>query len=302
MTRVIRNIAALMVAAGVATVGDAAAQDIPFAGNRPQSFSFYDVKPGESYDTVGQYAQFNSDGRAFDSSGKKVDGLGGHTFVGLTQPLHRGKTASGLNWFITGVLPEISVQQPGFALSGLGDPLVGGGMFLNPDAATNVGFLALVQVPVGTANISTHTWSLWPSVFYDSWFGKVNIDAHVGGIIRQTEYGNGNNVNPGNTVHANLRGGYSLFDLSWKDAWYPIPYVALDYQKTGKTTGNSGADPLGTQVPGPDSSETALGVGILFQLKQKKFYDQFTVHYSRSVSGKNTTFTNGLFIQYFHYW
>jgi hypothetical protein len=299
MTRMIRNIAIAMMCT---TASAPAVAQIPFAGDRPQSFAFYDVKPGESYDTVGQYVQSNNDSRAFDSRGNKVDGLGGHTFVGLTQPLHRGKTESGLNWFITGVLPEISLQQPGFAVSGLGDPLVGGGMFLNPDAATNVGFLALVQVPVGSANISTHTWSVWPSVFYDSWFGKVNVDGHVGAIIRQTEYGNGNNVNPGNTVHANLRAGYSLLDLTWKDAWYPIPYVALDYQKTGKTIGNNGVDPLGTQVPGPDSNETTLGVGVLFQLKQKKFYDQLTVHYSRTVSGKNTSLTNGLFIQYFHYW
>jgi hypothetical protein len=37
-------------------------------------------------------------------------------------------------------------------------------------------------------------------------------------------------------------------------------------------------------------------------LKKKTFYDQFTVHYSRSASGKNATFTNCLLMQYFHYW
>ena len=54
-------LSALAIAA-VCLIGDASASGIPFGGNRPSSFAFYDVKPGGSYNTVGQYLQFNNDG------------------------------------------------------------------------------------------------------------------------------------------------------------------------------------------------------------------------------------------------
>lgn len=297
-------LSALAIAAACA-IGDASASGIPFGGNRPSSFAFYDVKPGESYNTVGQYVQFNNDDRAFNANGDEVKGSGTHTFVGLTQPLHRGKTQSGLNWLITGVLPVVRVQGAGVVFSGIADPLVGGGMFLNPNPATNVGFLALVQAPIGDRSVTTDTWSFWPSLFYDSWFGRLGIAAHAGFILRQTTHQSGaNDLDPGNTFHMNLRVAYSLRDLTWKDSWYAIPYMALDYQKTGRTTDSvTGANvPITGQVPGPDTRETAMGLGILLQLQKTKFYDQLTAHYSKGLSGRNTALTDGLFMQYFHYW
>jgi hypothetical protein len=161
-----------------------------------------------------------------------------------------------------------------------------------------------VQAPIGTSQVSTNTWSFWPSVFYNQWLDRVNIDFLMGGILRGTTHKSGTpDVDPGNTFHANLRLGYSL---SPPTDPFAIPFLSLDYQRTSKTVDKAS----GATVAGSDSREAAVGLGVLFQLKpgstsiwhNQKTYDQLSVHYSRGVSGKNTSVTDGLFMQYWHYW
>lgn len=283
---------------------DATASGIPFAGNRPQSFQFStDFK--DPYDSFGQYVQANDDGRAFNNAGQKVDGGGGQTYVGLSSRLHYFKFDSlpEWGWVASVTVPEVRVQGKQMSASGIGDPLIGGLAWTNPTPSTTVGLQAYVQAPIGSNEITSDTWSVWPSVFVNQWIGNVNIDLLAGGILRGTTHKNGiADIDQGNTGHANLRVGYSLSPPSDP---FAIPYVALDFQKTGKASGANGAS-----IAGSDSRELALGIGVLFQLKPgssriwqtQKTYDQLSLHFSRGVSGKNTSVTNGLFAQYWHYW
>lgn len=276
---------------------------IPFAGNRPQSFQFStDFK--DPYDSFGQYLQFNDDSKAFNNAGDKVKGSDGETFVGLSSRLHYFKIDALPEWgFLAAItVPEVRVQARQSSASGLGDPLVGGLAFTNPMPGMTAGVQAYVQVPIGSSDVTTDTWSVWPSVFVNHWAGNVNVDLLVGGILRGTTNKNGvPDVEGGNTYHANLRLGYSLSPPSDP---FAIPFISLDAQKTSK------AKTGGISVAQSDSRETALGLGVLFQLKpgstslwrNQKTYDQLSFHYSRGVSGKNTSVTNGLFVQYWHYW
>jgi hypothetical protein len=283
----------------------AQASGIPYAGNRPESFEFStDFK--ESYDSFGQFVQWNRDGRAFDAKGDKVAGPGGDTAVGLSSRLHYFKIAALPNWgWIASItVPEVRSQGRKFSASGIADPLVGGLAFTNPVPGMTAGFQAYVQVPIGAERVTTDTWSFWPSAFYNQWLGRVNVDAVVGGILRGTTHKTGvADVDQGNTVHGNLRIGYSL---SPTNDPFAIPFVSVDYQRTTQAMTRDS----GVALAGSDSRETAVGLGVLFQLKpgmtsiwsKQKTYDQLSLHYSRGVRGKNTTVTDGLFAQYWHYW
>jgi len=161
-----------------------------------------------------------------------------------------------------------------------------------------------VQAPIGTSQVSTNTWSFWPSAFVNHWAGNVNIDFLAGGIVRGTTHKSGQpDLELGNTVHANLRVGYSL---SPPNNPFAIPFLSVDYQRTSK--GHDKAS--GAELVNSDSRETAVGLGVLFQLKpgstslwrNQKTYDQLSIHYAKGVSGKNTSVTDGLFMQYWHYW
>lgn len=297
-----RTLRALLLGTGVtAAFGDATAGGIPFAGNRPQSYEFpIDYK--EPYDSFGQFLQWNNDRESFDNAGNKVAGPGTSTFVGLSSRLHYWKFDSlpDVGWVASVTVPEVRIQGAAFSANGIGDPLVGGLAFRKPTPNSTLGVQALVQVPIGTSQVTTNTWSFWPSIFYDAWFNnRVNLDILVGGILRATTHKSGlNDRDPGDTFHTNFRLGYGVEPVIYQKSYYAIPFVSVDYQKTGKT--RDAVTRL--DVPNSDSNETAVGGGVLFQLQKKKFYDQFEVHYSKGVGGKNTSVTDGVFLQYWHYW
>jgi hypothetical protein len=282
----------------------ATASVIPFATDRPQTWQF-SSDFDEPYSSFGQNVQWNHDSRAFDANGNQVAGPGTNTFVGLSTFIHYWKLPSlplvGFNASIT--LPEVRTEGSHFSASGIGDPLIGGLVWYNPAPATTVGFQTYVQVPIGQQSVSTDTWSVWPSVFYDDWFGHVNVDLLVGGILRgRTLRSGSDDLSNGDTFHLNLRVGYSI---SSPDNPFAIPFVSLDHQRSGGTFDRT----TGLAIPNSASRETAVGAGVLFQFKpnslpfvHQKMYDQLSIQYSHSVSGRNTTLTNGLYVQVWHYW
>src|SRR5436309_143391 len=87
-----KNILGLAVSMGVSLCAQCFALEtqaggIPFAGNRPESFEF-PIDWTESYDSFGQFLQWNNDRRSFNANGNRVSGPGTHTFVGLSSRLH----------------------------------------------------------------------------------------------------------------------------------------------------------------------------------------------------------------------
>jgi len=301
-----RRRAARAVAVGVLGLGAAQAQaaGIPFATDRPQSWQF-SSDFDEAYSSFGQNLQWNDDSRAYDSQGHRVAGAGTDTFVGLSTLVRYWKIDGlphvGFNANLT--VPLVRIQGNQFAASGVGDPLLGLLTWYNPKTTTTLGMQAYVQVPVGQSSVTTNTWSFWPSVFYDDWFGHVNVDLLVGGILRgRTQRTGANDLDGGDTFHVNFRLGYSI---SPPDRPFAIPFLSMDYQRTGGTTDHT----TGLAVPNSSNRETTVGAGVLFQLKpgslpfvKQKTYDQFSIQYSHGIAGRNTGVTNGIFLQGWHYW
>lgn len=296
------NVASLglcMLGATLCSIDYAQASGIPFASDRPQSFQFSSAFT-ESYNSVGQEFEYNDDSKRFDDHGNKVTGPKTDTTVGLTSLLHYWKVDGLPNTgFLASVtIPEIAIRGNGTRVSGIGDPLVGGLVWYNPTPLRTVGMQAYVQLPTGADAVSSNTYALWPSLFYNEWLGKVNIDLLVGAIIRgKASHG----VQPGDTGHANLRLGYNIVD---RPTFQITPFVSVDYQKTF-----SSQDRDNNTIEFSDSNETALGAGVLFQLKPgvqhvyaQKMWDQVSIHYSKGVDGRNTTVTDGMFVQLWHYW
>lgn len=280
------------------------ASGIPFATDRPQTWQFSSDFEG-TYDSFGQNIEWNHDSRAFDSHGNQVAGPGTNTFVGLSTFIRYWKLPSlphvGFNASIT--VPEIRTQGSHFSASGIGDPLIGGLVWYNPAPSTTLGFQVYGQVPIGQNSVSTNTWSLWPSVFYDDWYGHVNVDLLAGGILRGRTLRSGqDDLSPGDTFHLNLRVGYSI---SSPDNPFAIPFIGFDYQTSGGTFNRT----VGAPVANSANHETTAGAGVLFQFKpnslpflHQKMYDQLSIQYQHSLSGRNTTITNGILVQAWHYW
>jgi hypothetical protein len=280
------------------------ASGIPFATDRPQTWQFSSDFEG-TYDSFGQNIEWNRDNRAFDSQGNQTAGPGTNTFVGLSTFIHYWRLPSlphvGFNASIT--VPAIRTQGSQFSASGIGDPLIGGLVWYNPAPATTLGFQAYAQVPIGQNSVSTNTWSFWPSVFYDDWYGHVNVDLLVGGILRGRTLRSGHDdLSPGDTFHLNLRVGYSIAP---RDNPFAIPFIGFDYQTSGGTFNQT----LGIAAPNTSNRETTVGAGVLFQFKpnslpflHQKMYDQLSIQYQHSVSGRNTTLTNAILLQAWHYW
>jgi hypothetical protein len=158
----------------------AQASGIPFASNRPQSFQFSSDFT-EPYNSVGQEFEYNDDRKRFDDHGNKVAGSNTDTFVGLTSLLHYWKMEGLPNTgFVASItLPEVAIRGNGTRVSGFGDPLVGGLVWYNPTPLRTIGMQAYVQLPTGADSVSSDTYALWPSLFYNEWLGKVNIDLLV---------------------------------------------------------------------------------------------------------------------------
>lgn len=282
-----------------ALISNTYASGIPFAGNRPQS-NQYSADFTEPYNGVAQYAQWNDDKKRFDDHGNKVAGPGTDTYVGLTTLVQYfkidGLPSMGFNASIT--LPEIAVRGNHTRVSGMGDPLVGGVAWYNPTPLRTVGLQAYVQLPTGADSVSSDTLSFWPSAFYDEWLGNFNIDVLVGGIIR----GDGaHGLEPGDTAHGNLRLGYKFID---RPTYEMTPFASMDYQKSWGSE-----DRNGDFIDFSNSNETAVGGGVLFQLKPgiqslfaQKNWDQFAIQYTKGVKGRNTTVTDGVYLQLWHYW
>lgn len=293
-------LAAAALAAATLAATPSFAGGIPFAGNRPQSFEF-PLDYTDTYHSFGQFLQITDDDRRFDADGNKRAGFGGHSVVGLSSALRYWKfdALPQVGWVGSITVPEVRIEGRGFTASGLGDPLVGGIAFVKPTPASTLGTQWLVQVPIGAAQVTTNTWSVWPSVFYNHWFGqRVNLDVLAGGVLRgATRKTGSNDLDAGNTFHLNLRLGVGTAPVDYTRSVHVVPFAGLDYQRTGKTRDKV----TELDLADSDSRETAASLGVLFQIKTRGGYDQFELHYARGLKGRNTSVTDGLFLQFWHY-
>ena len=245
----------------------------------------------DSFNAVAQYAYVQTDNMAFDNTGKRVGGPGTFTAVGFTKYVRfftfKSLPDVGFAWEF--LLPEISVQKQGVSASGFGDPLTGLAVWVKPTKNSTLGVQSFLSIPAGSDAVSDKTWGSLTTIFGDLQMGDVDIDGQAGYIHKSTRYQSGaNDLDPGDTFHANLRLGYRAHQ-------YLEPFIAADYQTTGSTTDVV----TGTTVLDSASNELSCGGGLMVHFSDPL---SLTMRYDYGLDGKNTPVTNAFHFKFVYVW
>jgi hypothetical protein len=245
----------------------------------------------ESFNAIVQYGYVQNDHRSFDNSGNNVSGPGTTTAVGLTKFVRFFTLKSlpdvGLAWEV--VVPEISVQKTGSSASGLGDPLPGMAAWIKPTKNSTLGLQTFLSVPIGTDAVSDKTWGSLTQIIGDVQLGDFDVCGQTGFIFKSIRHQTGaNDVDPGNTFHANFRFGYRAHK-------FIEPFLGVDYQ----VTGSSNDEFTKQKIVNSSSNETTLDAGIVLN-----FTDTISLaaRYDYGVDGKNTPVTNAFNFRFGYVW
>ena len=267
----------------------AVASGIPLSVIGPHEYSL--PVNYESFNAVAQYSFIQTDNMAFDTTGKRVAGPGTFTAVGFTKYVRffTFKSLPGVGFAWEYLQPEISVQKAGVSASGLGDPLTGLAVWIKPSKDSTLGLQSFLSIPVGSDAVSDKTWGSLTTIIGDLQVGDVDIDGQTGYIHKSTRHQNGaNDLDPGDTFHANLRVGYRAHQ-------YLEPFFAADYQATGSSTDQV----TGSAVPNSASNELSCGGGLMVHFSDPL---SLTMRYDYGLDGKNTTVTNAFHFKIVYIW
>jgi hypothetical protein len=280
--------AALALVTSFGAAAPAVAADITFAVIGPHEYELpVNFKP---FNVFVQYGQWNNQSKAYDASGKRVDGSGGDLFVGLSKYVYfwTFDAIPDVGFAYEIIVPEVRIDVPGFHEGGVGDPLTGPAVWFKPNANSTIGFQSFLQIPIGGDKVTNDYWANYSSLFYDYQWEHFSFTGNTGFVFRTDRKASGlPDIDQATTFHTNVRFG-------WKASTMFEPFVGVDYQRTGTsrfTTSNA--------VAIPSSNETALGVGLMVNFSPKT---SLTVRYSHAVDGKNTTKTNGVYGKYVLVW
>jgi len=245
----------------------------------------------ESFNAVAQYSFIQTDNMAFDSTGKRVAGPGTFTAVGFTKYVRFFTLKSlpdvGIAWEY--LQPEISIQKTGGSASGLGDPLTGLAVWIKPSKNSTLGLQSFLSIPVGSDAVSDKTWGSLTTIIGDLQLGDVDIDGQTGYIHKSIRHqNNANDVDPGDTFHANLRVGYRAHQ-------YLEPFFAADYQTTGSSTDQV----TGQAVPHSANNELSCGGGLMVHFSNPL---SLAMRYDYGIDGKNTAVTNAFHFKFVYVW
>lgn len=245
----------------------------------------------ESFNAVAQYSYIQTDNMAFDNTGKRVTGPGTFTAVGFTKYVRffNFKSLPDVGFAWEYLQPEISVQKAGVSASGLGDPLTGLAVWIKPSKNSTLGLQSFLSIPVGSDAVSDKTWGSLTTIIGDLQLGDVDIDGQAGYIHKSIRHQTGaNDVDPGDTFHANLRLGYRAHQ-------YLEPFIAADYQTTGRTTDQV----TGMVVPNSASNELSCGGGLMVHFSDPL---SLSMRYDYGLDGKNTSVTNAFHFKIVYIW
>lgn len=255
------------------TAGTAQAQFIDRGFIAPHEYALpVEFKP---FNIFAHYAILQQGDRYWDNGGNKVTGdrlsalLGVTKFVRLWTPESNPKL--GLAWEI--IVPTVGIRNRtngAGSVNGVGDPITGPAFWIKPAPNWTLGGDLFLQVPIGSNSVSTKSWNVIGSVFWDGQFDKINYTGNLGYNIP----GSPNTGAPklGLTWHSNNRLGYRATGLL-------EPYVGIDYIRQQSAAGN------------PTSHETALAAGVLFHTYA---HSSIALHYERGIRGQNRMLQNSL--------
>jgi len=133
-----------------------------------------------------------------------------------------------------------------------------------------------LYLPIGSDNLSGHSWDHSFAFMYNYHLGGFTVDGDLGYKLKGDYRDGGVHHEQGNVFFANLV-------LAYKFMNQVEPFFKVDYQTT-----ESGRDKLtGRKISG--ESELALGIGNQFKISDRL---NLALWYEKGVTGRNTTKTN----------
>lgn len=273
----------------LAAIPQARASDITFAVIGPQEYNL-PVNFKDPFNVFVQYGEYNSQGKAWNSSGNLKSATHGDLFVGLSKYVRfftlDGLPNVGLAYEV--IVPEVMVTGPGTSAKGIGDPLTGPAAWIKPNANSTFGVQSFFQFPIGQTEVSNHYWANYSTIFFDFQSTLLSFTGDAGAVFRSIQTAPGSpRINEGTTLFTNLR-------LGWKATKFWEPFVAFDWQTTSAANFAYGGGEAA-----PANAETALGVGVMAHFSDAA---SLTVRYSHDVQGYNTVGTNGGYMKFAYVW
>lgn len=235
-----------------------------------------------------QYVTVQDNDKAFDASGDRMSlRPESRSIVGLSKWVHFFTVDSlpdvGMGFEV--IQPEVNVRVDATDVSGsrtssgFGDTLLGYAIWYKPAEGATLGLQTFIQMPIGSNDVSDTNWKNLTSVLWYVPFGGGFGWTGDLGVVFQSPRDDG--VHPGTTVHTNNRFGYKATDLL-------EPFVAIDYEHTGKGSLRGGGDT-------PSSHVLDVGAGVMFNLYKNQ---SLALRYSHSIDGESRGSTNSVNIKY----
>lgn len=237
-----------------------------------------------------EYGYWNNDNAAYNDAGFRVPGPGTDTYVGLAKYAHLFTVTSlpDVGWEVEVLVPQIRIEGPQFAASGLGDPIAGAVVWWKPSSDSTLGFDTFVEAPFGSSEVTNNYWANISSFIFDYHLNDFDLDGDLGVVWPGPKHQTGlPESRAGITMFTNLR-------LAYRVTAALEPFLGLDYQHTGATQ-----NAAGQKVTGTINDETAVGIGMMWHIAVNS---SFTASYNRGISGRNTTRTNALYFRYVYSW
>lgn len=225
----------------------------------------------------GQTFVYNSTATSFDGAGKKVTGTPTDTLFGFTLVPEFFKFDPKSDWAFAFSLNtyEFRAISGGTPVEGVGSVIPAFTGWTKPTANSTVGFDSLLGTPFAVSSkLNSGTWDAYLRAFGDVNLASFNLEGVVG---YQASFVQRSGAKPQDQYHLNGRVGYDVKDVSALHLRI-TPYVSADAQLA--VNGSSRA--------------TNAGGGLMVTHRN---FTNWSLGYSRTVSGKNTAETNAVLAQ-----
>lgn len=271
--------------------GPARASDITFAVIGPHE---YDLPVNfDPFNVFVQYGDGNAAGNTYDGQGNRQPVGGSHTWTGLSKYVHFRSFKAIPN---VGFAFEI-IQASSFTLAngtnygGLGTTIPGFAVWFKPNKHSTFGIQSFMESPSGTSDkVASHYWTNISSFIFDYEWNHFSFDGDLGATAPVTakHLKGQDSYTAGVSFFSNLR-------FSWKATRLLEPFFAFDWSNANGIYDNT----LNQYVSNSSSRETALGTGIMFNIRKDL---SLTLRYSHSVDGRYVAETNAYYLKFVYLW
>lgn len=264
----------------------------------PNEFALPIPKPDHGITFFINDSTYTGDDTAFDNNGNTVNvSPSGNSLLTIARIGHIFSLSAlpnvGMYWEF--LQPAAYVQRGGTSVTGLVDPLVGGGVYINPVKNLTLGTEQFFQLPIGSNELSNHYFVYYPQLFGDYSYKHFGIDFLAGAAFKTNQRNNGNIVSEGNDYYADLRLRYELNH-------YLTPYFSYDFTTTNSRRYKTVAPTNTLNTVGdvvPSSNQNNVGGGLQIFLR-KDHLSSLSIAYSHGLAGKNAIQTNGVLAEFLY--